>query len=168
MVDVLRDRCKEKLVTIVPMLDEHALEGSIFAWCKQEAEYQGLGSEYKIFKSMYVSKSRQIVDNLDPESYIQNPELKGRVTSGSVSCTDLATMTPQEMFPDAWIKLINDKKSRDEKEFSLTASALTDKYKCRRCSSRKITFYERQTRSADEGTSSFFTCLSCGNQWKVA
>jgi DNA-directed RNA polymerase subunit M/transcription elongation factor TFIIS len=168
MVDILRDRCKGKLAIVVPTLDRDALEGSIFAWCKKQAEYQGLDSESKIFKCMYVSKSRQIVDNLDSGSYIHNLDLKDRVVSGTVSCNDLATMTPQELFPDVWLKLINDKKSRDEKEFSLTASALTDKYKCRRCGSRKITFYERQTRSADEGTSSFFTCLSCGNQWKVA
>ena len=167
MVDVYRNRCKARLEEIVPS-DSEALEISIFEWCKKQAEYQGLDSESKMFKSMYVSKSRQLVDNLDPLSYVRNPGLKDRIINGEIGYRDLPNMTPQEMFPETWHQLINDKQSRDEKEFSLTASAMTDKYKCRRCESRKITFYELQTRSADEGTSSFFTCLSCGNQWKTS
>ncbi len=167
MVDVYRNRCKARLDEIIPSESEK-LETSIFEWCQKQAEYQGLDSESKMFKSMYVSKSRHVVDNLDPSSYVRNPGLRDRVMTNTVASRDLPNLTPQEMFPETWNQLINDKQSRDEKEFSLTASAMTDKYKCRRCGSRKITFYELQTRSADEGTSSFFTCLSCGNQWKTS
>lgn len=168
MVDVYRGRCRTRLDEIVPHGTGTSVEKSIFEWCKKQAEYQGLDESSRMFRSLYVSKSRQIVDNLDPISYIQNSGLKDKVVDGIIATQDLPSLTPQELFPESWHQLINDKQSRDEKEFSLTASAMTDKYKCRRCSSRKITFYELQTRSADEGTSSFFTCLSCGNQWKTS
>lgn len=166
MVDVYRSRCMTRLVQILPKETCETIETSIFNWCKKEAEYQGLDESSRMFKSMYVSKSRQIADNLDPTSYVQNSGLKDKFINGSLASRDLPSLTPQELFPELWHQLINDKQSRDEKEFSLTASAMTDKYKCRRCCSRKITFYELQTRSADEGTSTFFTCLSCGNQWR--
>ena len=37
---------------------------------------------------------------------------------------------------------------------------------CRKCGQRECTFYEMQTRSADEPMTIFVTCLSCGNRWK--
>ena len=44
-------------------------------------------------------------------------------------------------------------------------------HKCFRCASQKkpaykTTFYEMQTRSADEPMTHFITCHSCGNRWK--
>ena len=44
--------------------------------------------------------------------------------------------------------------------------AMTDQFKCGRCKSRKCTYYELQTRSADEGMTTFITCINCGNRWK--
>ena len=38
-------------------------------------------------------------------------------------------------------------------------------YRCSKCKSTDISVVMRQTRSADEGASAFFTCNSCGNKW---
>lgn len=38
--------------------------------------------------------------------------------------------------------------------------------KCRVCKSQKITFYQLQTRSADEPMTTFYTCQDCGKKWK--
>ena len=40
-------------------------------------------------------------------------------------------------------------------------------FRCGKCKSLKTTYTELQTRSADEPTSIFATCLSCGNKWKM-
>ena len=45
-------------------------------------------------------------------------------------------------------------------------SAATDEFKCYKCKKRKCTYYEMQTRSADEPMTTFVTCLNCGNRWK--
>lgn len=39
--------------------------------------------------------------------------------------------------------------------------------KCRKCQSDNIYSESRQTRSADEAMTIFYTCLNCGNKWKV-
>jgi transcription elongation factor S-II len=39
-------------------------------------------------------------------------------------------------------------------------------FKCGKCKSKKVTFYLRQVRSADEPMTSFFTCHNCGKHWK--
>ena len=40
-------------------------------------------------------------------------------------------------------------------------------FKCGRCKNRKCTYYQKQTRSADEPMTTFVTCTVCGNRWKV-
>lgn len=39
--------------------------------------------------------------------------------------------------------------------------------KCRRCKSTTATIELKQTRSADEGMTSFGVCNTCGNRWKI-
>ena len=39
--------------------------------------------------------------------------------------------------------------------------------KCRKCQSDNVYSMSRQTRSGDEAMTIFYTCLNCGNKWKV-
>jgi transcription elongation factor S-II len=75
-------------------------------------------------------------------------------------------MTHQEMSPDHWKKRIEMKIKRDRSRFSTNIEASTDMFQCRKCKSKKCTYYELQTRSADEPATIFITCLDCGKNWK--
>lgn len=39
-------------------------------------------------------------------------------------------------------------------------------FTCKKCKSKKTTFYQQQTRGADEPMTNFVTCLDCGHQMK--
>jgi len=39
-------------------------------------------------------------------------------------------------------------------------------FKCGRCKSMKTTYYQMQTRSADEPMTVFVSCLNCERNWK--
>ena len=56
---------------------------------------------------------------------------------------------------------------RDKMKYEIKPEAMTERYKCRKCGSRKCSYYELQTRSADEPMTQFFTCLDCKNRWKM-
>ena len=43
---------------------------------------------------------------------------------------------------------------------------VTDQFKCSKCGQRKCTYYQKQTRSADEPMTTFITCVNCGKNWK--
>ena len=75
-------------------------------------------------------------------------------------------MTHQEMHPEQWKSIIERKIKRDRLKFTNNVEASTDMYTCGRCKSKKCTYYEMQTRSADEPTTVFVTCLNCGKNWK--
>ncbi|KAF6003145.1 hypothetical protein CCYA_CCYA09G2739 [Cyanidiococcus yangmingshanensis] len=42
----------------------------------------------------------------------------------------------------------------------------TSQVRCERCGARRASFYQLQTRSADEPMTTFYRCLECGNQWR--
>ena len=42
----------------------------------------------------------------------------------------------------------------------------TDQFQCGKCKQRKCTYYQMQTRSADEPMTTFVTCIVCNNRWK--
>jgi transcription elongation factor S-II len=75
-------------------------------------------------------------------------------------------MTHQEMKPERWAELIAKKIKRDASRFDTNIEASTDMYTCKKCKSKKCTYYEMQTRSADEPATIFVTCLDCGKHWK--
>ena len=75
-------------------------------------------------------------------------------------------MTYQEIFPEHWKRLLDEKFKRETAIYEEKTEAMTDMFKCGRCKLRKCTYYELQTRSADEGMTIFITCVNCGNRWK--
>jgi DNA-directed RNA polymerase subunit M/transcription elongation factor TFIIS len=75
-------------------------------------------------------------------------------------------MTHQEMCPDKWKTLIEQKIKRDKSRLHTNIEASTDLFTCKKCRSKKCTYYELQTRSADEPATIFITCLDCGTNCK--
>ena len=63
------------------------------------------------------------------------------------------------------ISLINSK-IKDENKFSPKIEASTDDFTCHKCKSKKCSYYQLQTRSADEPMTTFVTCLNCNARWK--
>ena len=75
-------------------------------------------------------------------------------------------MTHQEMNPEKWDAHIQAKMKRDKNKYDTTIVASTDTFKCRKCHSNKCTYYQAQTKSADEPMTTFVSCIDCGNRWK--
>ncbi|CAL9092232.1 unnamed protein product [Musa textilis] len=110
-------------------------------------------------------KYRSIMFNLKDGN---NTDLRRRVLLGEVKPEKLIIMTPEEMASDKR-KLANEQikeKALFECERGGPPKATTDQFKCGRCGQRKTTYYQMQTRSADEPMTTFVTCVNCNNHWK--
>jgi transcription elongation factor S-II len=95
-----------------------------------------------------------------------NKDFFNKILDQEISPQTLAFMTHQEMSPELWKTRIDMKIKRDTSRFTNNIEASTDMFKCRKCKSKKCTYYEMQTRSADEPATIFITCLDCGKNWK--
>ncbi|KAK8925630.1 hypothetical protein KSP39_PZI018609 [Platanthera zijinensis] len=110
-------------------------------------------------------KYRSIMFNLKDA---KNTDLRRKVLLGHVKPEKLVNMTAEEMASDDR-KLANkqiQEKALFECERGGPAKATTDQFRCGRCGQRKCTYYQLQTRSADEPMTTFVTCVNCNKHWK--
>ena len=140
----------------------HNLEIGIYNSTIQEATMRKIQKKWdnNAFLRLYMDKLRSIYINL------KNPELLTQVKNEEIPAQQLAFMTHQEMNPDHWKELIERKIKRDASKYTDNVQASTDMFTCKKCKSKRCTYYEMQTRSADEPSTVFITCLDCGKHWK--
>jgi DNA-directed RNA polymerase subunit M/transcription elongation factor TFIIS len=119
-----------------------------------------------IFKKLYHSKIISIYSNLRKDSYIGNDSFLERIRTKQIKPEEIGTLSVYDIFPDNWRELLNVKSKRDKIKYEFKPEAMTNLFKCRKCGSRETSYYEVQTRSADEPMTSFITCLKCENRWK--
>jgi transcription elongation factor S-II len=138
------------------------LEKGIYNYAIKQADERNIVKKWdnSYFVHIYVDRLRSIYINL------KNDELKQKLISKEFKAHELAFMTHQEMVPEKWKQLIEDKKIRDENKYAPKLEASTDNFTCRKCKSKECSYYQLQTRSADEPMTTFVTCIKCGNRWK--
>jgi len=119
-----------------------------------------------IFKHLYISKIRSFYSNVAKGSYVNNLTFKSKILNGDISIDQISDLSVYDICPENWAELLDKKSKRDKLKYEMKPKAMTDQFKCRKCSSRSCSYYEVQTRSADEPMTQFITCLDCGNRWK--
>ena len=104
--------------------------------------------------------------NLSPDGYVKNTSLLDRLKNKEISAKDIPFMSHQEIHPELWNPVVDAKIKRDKSKCEVNLEAATDEFKCFKCKKSKCTYYQLQTRSADEPMTTFVTCINCGNRWK--
>lgn len=138
------------------------LEKGIYNYAIKEANSKKIIKKWDniYFAQLYIDRLRSIFINL------KNPLFQELIKTDELTPQTIAFMTHQEMNPERWRVLINNKMIRDASKYVTNIAASTDMYTCKKCKSKKCTYYELQTRSADEPATIFVTCLDCGKHWK--
>ena len=144
------------------------LEKGIYNYTIQTARLRNIVRKWdnNNFVMLYLNKYRAIFANLNNKSHVRNSFLLEKINNGDIPVHKVATMNDREMFPEKWKDLIEDKIKRDNNMYTENLAAATDEFKCYKCKKRQCTYYQMQTRSADEPMTTFVTCLNCGNNWK--
>ena len=101
-----------------------------------------------------------------------NKDLAERIRSGLINTPTIANCIPGELWVDGvWHKAsIKNKEEYAKKFLRSKAGELPEDYeglnKCGKCRSMRTTYYQLQTRSADEPMTTFCRCHNCNNHWK--
>jgi|TARA_B110000208_G_scaffold192038_1_gene262095 transcription elongation factor S-II len=119
-----------------------------------------------MFFRVYMGKVISVYSNLDSKCYIGNTTLLERLKNNELNPGEIAAMSSYDIYPEIWATLLDRKTKRDKMKYEIKQQAMTDVFKCGKCASRKCSYYELQTRSADEPMTQFINCLDCGNRWK--
>jgi len=162
-------------LTALSFLNDHfssdairSLEKGLFEASFQYAQKQYIARNWKTpaFREVYRHILRSILSNLHPQSPVQNTRLLSRVQAGEFTLYEIPFMSSYDMFPERWFALKDKLLQREQKILEGNQSRATDQFKCRRCQKKECTYYELQTRSADEPMTIFITCLNCGKEWR--
>jgi transcription elongation factor S-II len=145
------------------------IEKGIYNWCIDYATSKSIVKNWSnpVFAQLYGDKFRSVMANIDPNSYVGNKNLLQRLHDKQIQPHHLAFMERQQIFPEIWQSIIDEKTKRDAHIGESSIAAMTDQYKCGRCKKRECVYYEIQTRSADEPMDLRITCLNCGNRWRI-
>lgn len=134
-----------------PTIDATVAEQELYEYATTKSESVELTN---LCKQIYIDKLRSVFANYSPT----HPTIK--------TAKQWIHATHQEMNPDKWKKTMDKIALHTSMQFETNLSAATDTFICRKCKKKECTYYQLQTRSADEPMTTFVNCLSCGFRWK--
>ena len=120
--------------------------------------------ENDAFANIYKHKFLQLQYNIR-----NSPVLKGWICDKKVKSKDVIDMRPDDLWPDGpYAKTIEKRIVREMRKAYLANEAKNQEgfFTCARCKSKKTSYYQLQTRSADEPMTTFVTCHQCDRNWK--
>ena len=162
-VDILRKKLK------IPELQAKDLEIGVFNSTIDYAKNYGIQLSWKsqILLDTYINISRSIYSNIKKDSYIGNKNLHKRMLKNKEFHPHmLPYMQYHNIFPERWKDIIEKNQRRFKAAYEIKLVAMSDMITCSRCKSKKVSYYELQTRSGDEASTLFMNCLICGKKWK--
>jgi len=122
--------------------------------------------DHETFKWMYSTIAKRTLTNFHPDSYIGNKSLIERWKEGEFTLDSIGRWTPYELNPANWKDLKDQQFRRDKRILEGNLAMATDRFRCSQCKKKMCSYYELQTRSADEPMTIFISCLNCGKHWK--
>ena len=144
------------------------IEKSMFNWCIRKSKEIGdvASWENRYFRDRYKHKSISIQFNIkEPKSL-----LKERILNGDVKSVNVTNLRPEELWKSGPYAVMIEELNLTQIRIDHAQGRINDSrrgiFKCARCKSNKTTYYEMQTRSADEPMTAFITCFNCGKRWK--
>lgn len=116
--------------------------------------------EHETFQWIYMMISKRTASNF------RNSHLIERWKDGEFTLDVLGHWTPYELQPSQWKDLKDQQFRREQRILEGNLAMATDRFRCSRCKKKQCSYYELQTRSADEPMTIFISCHVCGKHWK--
>ncbi len=141
------------------------MEVAVFNWTVRRLPTMSSWKE-KAFREMYKYRFLEMKNALSRPGSV----FKANVLDKRIRMKDVVKMTAEQIVPDGPCAASVQGHVKRELEIEKNKAKLDEEYegifKCRKCQSKKTSYYQLQTRSADEPMTTYVTCLNCDNHWK--
>ncbi|KAJ3365187.1 RNA polymerase II elongation factor [Allomyces arbusculus] len=161
--DKLRDRCIEMYYN------------ALCVDCDDESDAI-MAVAVKIEKAMFAKHNQSVTAGYknDLRMYTasiknkQNGALRESIMNGDILPPDLVNMSAADLAPGPLRERMEEERARNLflAQGAGNIKATTDQFRCGKCKKRRCSYFQMQTRSADEPMTTFVECLECGNNWK--
>jgi transcription elongation factor S-II len=140
------------------------MEKSIYNWAVRRSNVLSDQPSWKseTFSTRYKLRYSSIIYNLKESETFRNEVLSGTIQSRSIADMASTGMQPEGIHATA----IQKRKDWHQKILSATKVEFEGMFTCNKCKSKKTTYFQMQTRSADEPMTTFVTCLNCEKRWR--
>lgn len=129
------------------------VERSVYNFTIQKCDEKCIPKEWNnsLFVHVYKQRITWVLHKLE-----NSPTLLQDINSKNVLAKDVGFLSEKDLERGAAGDVLDVEESVSDGIFQ-----------CRKCGSKKTTYYSLQTRSADEPMTNFITCVTCGNRWKM-
>jgi DNA-directed RNA polymerase subunit M/transcription elongation factor TFIIS len=143
--------------------DIEAMERQIYLMAFKEATKRGIVQHWRnpTFCDYYLIYVRTNYVHLTTL-----PNVKEKIISGEIGLESLPQHNHYSLNPEGWQELRERQRIREEKDLEGDRRIATDRFKCHRCGQKQCSYYQLQTRSADEPMTTFIKCLVCNKEWR--
>ena len=167
----LRDKNKNKLLEIFKGIEEFKefpviIEKSIYNKTIRDAKRLNIERQWdcKDFRHCYIRNSLKVIRNLTNVNNCDN--LISKLKNCSLKPDDIVNKPHEELYPELWEDLL----LKNAKKLAALGKQLnaqgTSMFRCGKCRQNNCTYFQMQTRSADEPMTTFVTCLNCDKRWR--
>jgi transcription elongation factor S-II len=141
-------------------------EKSIYNYTIREAREKRIDRSWDSskFKFLYKKNFLKVYSNLIFNKNGNSVCLK--IKYGLWSPDSIISMKHEELYPEIWEELIIKNARKMELLSQENNQQGTSQFKCGKCKKNNCTYFQLQTRSADEPMTTFVHCLNCNNRWK--
>jgi len=168
----LRDYAREKFQELYPgkSIKPRNAELAVYNWAvthtannistfKNKREVEEPSWENRLFRWRYKQRLLSVLHNLK-----NNPDMLKKLKP-----KELEALTPGQMWPEGPYGTTEKRLREKETAKEMALAKMNDEYEgilvCPKCKSNKTSYYQLQTRSADEPATNFCSCL-CGHRWR--
>lgn len=162
VIKILGEKCGLNLVSA------QQIEMSIFNYAIGQSlkTYIFAHWDNTVFVSIYLNKAKSIISNMCVHFGVNNAQLRNYIDKKKINLLEIADLSYAELWPENWQSIRDEKMKIEQMRKEAIQARATDMFKCPKCKKCNCTYYELQTRSADEPMTIFITCLECGLKWK--
>jgi transcription elongation factor S-II len=141
-------------------------EKSIYNFTIKECRTRGIPRSWDCpdFVQKYKHNYIKVYSNLNLNKNSSQIILK--IKQGIWEPDKIVCMDPKILYPELYEEILLKNRKLMERYAEEKNAQGSTIFRCGKCKQNNCTYYQIQTRSADEPMTTFVTCLSCNNRWK--